>query len=411
MQKLSKLMLAAIAAIALATPAMAWDFSASGSVSSQFNMKSEKASSAVEATAPKTFASSSGGISLKSAHTDGDKTLTFTYKLDVDTDGTAGATAGLDETLSLAASDKLGGWTATATATQHKLVDGENGATGTQGDAITADPSAAITLVSGDGKMTYVLGSATHLARPNKASAVGAVGGLQDAIMNGDAHNGFSVGIALNDTLSITPALDMNRSAQCFGGTAQPGTSTTATQATCMGVNVAGTAGVVGYSVSLGSGSSSDDNGTQGSTGSSSVMGVALSFTFGTSVIAFDIAGETVTGKATSSSTVTQKSVGSETEFSYVLTLGEDSITINVSNDSNEATTTATADKPTKQTGFEVGYKTAVGPVTLEVGYGHNTTTDADDSETAAFEGMEWAGTSGNGESDSDIGVKMSWSF
>jgi hypothetical protein len=405
MQKLSKLMLVAVAAIALATPAMAWDFSASGSVSSQFNMKTDKVSSAVEATAPKTFASSSGGISLKSAHTDGDKSLTFTYKLDVDTDGTAGTSAGLDETLSLAASDKLGGWTATATATQHKLVDGENGATGTQGDAITADPSAAITLVSGDGKMTYVLGSATHLARPNKASAVGAVGGLQDAIMNGDSHNGFSVGIAVSDTLSITPAIDMNRSAQCFGGTAQPGTSTTATQATCMGVNVAGSAGTVfGFSASFGSGSSSDDNGTQGSTGSSSVMGVALSFTFGTSVIAVDIAGETVTGKATSSSTVTQKSVGSETEFSYVLTLDEDSsITINVSNDSNEATTTATADKPTTQAGLELGYKTTVGPVTLEAGYGSNTTSDADDSGSA--------GTGGNGESDSDIGVKMSWSF
>jgi len=409
MQKLSKLMLVAVAAIALATPAMAWDFSASGSVSSQFNMKTDKVSSAVEATAPKTFASSSGGISLKSAHTDGDKSLTFTYKLDVDTDGTAGTSAGLDETLSLAASDKLGGWTATATATQHKLVDGVHEAGAkmdnrtSDADPITADPSAKITLVSEDGSLTYVLGSSTHLARPSKGSAVGAVGGLQDAIMNGDSHNGFSVGIKVGDTMSITPAFDMNNSQKCFGATVQPGAAAS-TQSTCYGVNIAGSAGdVFAYSASFGSGSSVDDNATQGSSGSSSVMGVALSFTFGTSVIAVDIGTETVTGKATSSSTVTQKSVGSETEFSYVLTLGEDSITINVSNDSNEATTTATADKPTTQTGLEVGYKTTVGPVTLEAGYGSNTTSDADDSGSA--------GTGGNGESDSDIGVKMSWSF
>ena len=82
MQKLSKLMLVAVAAIALATPALAWDFSSSGSASATFNMKSVKDSNADNITASSSvFQGDSGSISLKSSHTDGDNpaALPYTY--------------------------------------------------------------------------------------------------------------------------------------------------------------------------------------------------------------------------------------------------------------------------------------------------------------------------------------------
>ena len=60
MQKLSKLMLAAVAAIALATPAMAWDFKAAGDVSATFNMKTAKDNSSdTISSSPQTFTGTS----------------------------------------------------------------------------------------------------------------------------------------------------------------------------------------------------------------------------------------------------------------------------------------------------------------------------------------------------------------
>ncbi|MDE0905958.1 MAG: hypothetical protein OSB18_01015, partial [SAR324 cluster bacterium] len=113
MQKLSKLMLAAVAAIALATPAMAWDFSAAGSVSATFNMKSAKDSSADTVTASSSvFQGDSGGISLKSSHADGDNTVAMTYSVDYDTETDADAGTGIETTLTLAGSTKVGNWTA-----------------------------------------------------------------------------------------------------------------------------------------------------------------------------------------------------------------------------------------------------------------------------------------------------------
>jgi len=43
MKQISKLMLAAVASVALAAPAFAWDFSASGSATAYFNQTSSKA--------------------------------------------------------------------------------------------------------------------------------------------------------------------------------------------------------------------------------------------------------------------------------------------------------------------------------------------------------------------------------
>jgi len=394
MQKLSKLMLVAVAAIALATPAMAWDFKAVGSVSANFNMKTAKDNSSDDITSsPQTFTGTSGAITLVSAQTDGDKSLTFTYKLDYD--------GGIDEILTLAASNKVGDWTASGTATQYK-VSNANGTTYT--DA-TTDGDASVTLT--DGTMTHVLGKAVHLAGPTKGTLSDAVGGGADAKANVDTHQGYSLGYKVNDTLTATLAIDMSHSTapKCFGGTAQPVTVTgESMQATCFGVNVDGSAGDIAYGFSFGTGSASDDDGTRGASGSSSVMGLAVSMVIGEGTIAFDYATEGVSGKDNSSDT-TSKTNDVEMELSYKHTLDADShVVINFGTKSLETTTDATADKPTNTTGLELGYSTKVGDVTLAAGYGSSSVSDANDTSGTSGDGT-------NGKSDTDIGVKMSFTF
>jgi hypothetical protein len=394
MQKLSKLMLVAVAAIALATPAMAWDFKAAGSVEAHFHMKTAKASSADDITSsPQTFTGTSGAITLVSAQTDGDKSLTFTYKLDYD--------GGIDETVTLAAENKVGGWTASGTATQYK-VSNANGTTYT--DA-TTDGDASVTLT--DGTMTHKLGKEVHLAGPTKGTLSDAVGGGVDAKANVDTHQGYSLGYKVNDTLTATLAIDMSHSTapKCFGGTAQPVTVTgESMQATCFGVNVDGSAGDIAYGFSFGTGSASDDDGTRGASGSSSVMGLAVSMVIGEGTIAFDYATEGVSGKDNSSDT-TSKTNDVEMELSYKHTLDADShVVINFGTKSLETTTAATADKPTNTTGLELGYSTKVGDVTLAAGYGSSSVSDANDTSGTA-------GTGTNGKSDTDIGVKLLFSF
>jgi len=92
--------------------------------------------------------------------------LTLTYKADVDTDGTqstgssdTAGSAGLDQTLSLAGSTKVGKWTSSATASQSLMEDGVT-------SKISGDDSAVITLT--DGSITYKLGSAAHLSTAKK---------------------------------------------------------------------------------------------------------------------------------------------------------------------------------------------------------------------------------------------------
>jgi len=406
MQKLSKLMLVAVAAIALATPALAWDFSAAGSVSAAFNMVSAKDSSAEAVTASSSvFQGDSGSISLKSSHADGDNTVAMTYSVDYDTDTDGDAGLGIETTLSLAGSTKVGNWTASATAAQ-SIQDGDQ-TEATKG-ATDAD-TAAITLT--DGTITHKLGKAAHLASPSKATASGAVGGNQGAGANTGSHTGYSLGVALSDTMSVTLAIDMDHGLdpECHGGTDHwDATDLTGEKvdSTCLGVNLAGSADALAYSVSIGSGSTSDDNGTRGASSSSSVMGFAVSYALGSGTIAFDYATESTSSKTASTVTNARKIEDTEMEISYVHNLGDDSVILNYSQNSTGTTAegTATADKPTIDTGIEIGYKTTVGAVTLEAGYGSNTATDGNDTTGTA-------GTGTNGESDSDIGVKLAYSF
>jgi hypothetical protein len=104
MKQLSKMMLAAVASVAIAAPAFAWDFSASGTSAAYFNSTSTKASTSSNAVASGGVSSAASSLKLASSHTDGSKTLSLSYTLDWD--------GNLDETVSLSGSSTIGAWTA-----------------------------------------------------------------------------------------------------------------------------------------------------------------------------------------------------------------------------------------------------------------------------------------------------------
>jgi len=165
MKYIAKMMLALLVSVTMAAQAYAWDFSASGSAAATFDMTTTKPKEGDSQTT-QSFASASGAVSLKSAHADGDNSYTLTYTADVDTDGTQSSSledtagsAGLDQTLSLAASKKVGKWTASATASQSLMEDSVT-------RKIAADDDTVITLT--DGSMTYKLGDASHLSTAEK---------------------------------------------------------------------------------------------------------------------------------------------------------------------------------------------------------------------------------------------------
>jgi hypothetical protein len=199
MKYIAKMMLALLASVTMVAQAYAWDFSASGSATAGWIQETVKPASG-DGTTSANFSGSSGSVSLKSSHSDGDKTLGLTYSADVDTDGsTLGTDTGLDQTLSLSGSTKVGKWTSSATASQSLMEDGKT-------DQISADDGAVITIT--DGSMTYKLGKAAHLSTAEKTSATAAAG-AQDAEARVDSFNGFSVGLPVGPG-ALTFAVDMN---------------------------------------------------------------------------------------------------------------------------------------------------------------------------------------------------------
>jgi hypothetical protein len=204
MQKLSKLMLVAVAAIALATPAMAWDFGVTGSSSATFNMKTDKKSSSADPLTTQDFGSDAGAITITSSHTtDGGNTVKFSYGLDWD--------GNLDEVATVSGTTKVGDWTASSSI-DYNRDDG----------AQTAADAPSITLT--DGKMTIIMGSAAHLGAASNIAGSGAVGGQvdwqaygEDLGANVGTFQGVSLGYGINDTSSVTVALQMDTGAAIFG--------------------------------------------------------------------------------------------------------------------------------------------------------------------------------------------------
>ena len=129
MKQLSKVMLAAVSSIALATSAYAWDFSASGSSSAKWATTTTKAATAdAEAVTSAAFSSSSGGVTVSSSNSDGANSATFSYTADWNGDD-----GNFDEYVKVSGSKKVGNWTASSSTSQYMQKDVIAGSSNTQG--------------------------------------------------------------------------------------------------------------------------------------------------------------------------------------------------------------------------------------------------------------------------------------
>jgi len=383
MKQLSKMMLAAVASVALATSAYAWDFGASGSSSATFKQKTV-APAEGDATTTANFTSSAGGVTVSSSNSDGANSATFSYTADWNGDD-----GNFDEHVSVSGSKKVGNWTASSATTQHIQKD----ATSTTGaQPMTAGASAVITLT--DGSITYKLGSTGHLSTAEKA-VNGPMGGAQDAEASVDSFNGFSVGLGVGPG-TLTVALDMHSGAAAtiLGENKSGGDAALACgggQATGFGLNFAGDVGA-DLTFTYGSGSfalSANCTGDNSSNAYSyNAMGLGVAVPIGDMSLAFDY-GSNVglwTNAGVEGGTAT-----AGWEISFTLPVGDASAGINLSNTATIDTAAGVAGDAAVSAGTELWYTVPIGATSLSAGYGSKAVTSAagDDTETTTEIGAE----------------------
>ena len=371
MKQLSKIMLAAVASVALAAPAFAWDFSASGSSSATFK-KTDKAYAVGDATASMNTTSSAGGVTISSSNTDGGHSATFSYT--ADWNGDAG---NFDEYVSVSGSKKVGNWTASSATTQHIQKDVTAGA-----QPMTAGNSAVITLT--DGSITYKLGDASHLSTAEKA-VNGPMAGAVDAEARVDSFQGFSVGMGVGPG-TLTVALDMEAGAAdtafgdqsiaiaCGGGSSG------------FGLNFSGDVGAdVSFTYASGSSTASgrtctvSDN-TSDSAAAASTMGLGVGIPMGNITIGLDYESSHVES-TTGGGDVTASTVGEDKagfELSVTMGMGDATAGLNVSSQTVTPTTDvagAVVSNASSTAGTELWYTMPIGAVTLAIGYGSSAVT------------------------------------
>ena len=383
MKQLSKIMLAAVASVALAAPAFAWDFGASGSSSATFK-QATSAPADGDATTTANFTSSSGGVTVSSSNSDGANSATFSYT--ADWNGDAG---NFDEYVSVSGSKKVGNWTASSSTSQYMQ---QNATTATGSTAQGAGGTAAITLT--DGSITYKLGDAGHLSTAEKTSG-GPMGGIQDAEASVDSFNGFSVGLGVGPG-TLTVALDMHSGATAtvLGENYASGDAALACgggQATGFGFNFAGDVGA-DLSFTYGSGGfalSANCTGDNSSNAYSyNVMGLGVAIPVGGMTIAIDY------GTKVALWTVATAEGGSATsgwELSLVMPVGDASAGVNLSSTATIGTAAGVAGDAAVTGGTELWYTVPIGPVSLSAGYGSSAVVD--------------------GTTTTEIGAEMSMSF
>ena len=366
MKQLSKMMLAAVASVALATSAYAWDFSASGSSSATFKQVTVTPATG-DATVDTNFTSSAGGVTVSSSNSDGANSATFSYT--ADWNGDAG---NFDEYVSVSGSKKVGNWTASSATTQHIQKDVTAGA-----KPMTAGNSAVITLT--DGSITYKLGNAAHLSTAEKTSG-GPMGGAQDAGARLDAFDGFSVGLGVGPG-TLTVALEMRSAATSVffgedmdssaGGTGMDAATACGSDSTNFGFNFAGDVGAdLTFTYASGSSSAQADSCTGDNSSNATslnTMGLGVAVPVGGMTIALDYEATTY---AATVATVEGSTAKSGFEISVVMPVGDATAGVNISSTSSTVTTAGTAGDPATTAGTELWYTVPIGAASLSVGYG-----------------------------------------
>ena len=415
MKQLSKIMLAAVASVALAAPAFAWDFSASGSSSATFK-KTDKAYAVGDATASMNTTSSAGGVTISSSNTDGGHSATFSYTADWNGDGT-----NFDEYVSVSGSKKVGNWTASSATTQHiqkdvgpgVAADGSGSADGGGSNAspMLAGSTAVITLT--DGSITYKLGDASHLSTAEKA-VNGPMAGAVDAEARVDSFQGFSVGMGVGPG-TLTVALDME------AGVADTAFGDQSIAIACgggssgFGLNFSGDVGAdISFTYASGSSTASgrtctvSDN-TSDSAAAASTMGLGVGIPMGNITIGLDYESSHVES-TTGGGSVTASTVGEDKagfELSVTMGMGDATAGLNVSSQTVDTTSSATgykAPNASSTAGTELWYTMPIGAVTLAIGYGSSAVTTGGTNTVGAV-------TADATNTVTEMGAEMSMSF
>jgi hypothetical protein len=383
MKQLSKIMLAAVASVALAVPALAWDFGASGSSSAKWmTQTTNSGADGAEDVTSANYSSSAGGVTVSSSNSDGPNSATFSYTADWNPDP-----GNFDEYVTVSGSKKVGNWTASSSTSQYMQKDVTAGA-----KPMTAGGTAAITLT--DGSITYKLGDAGHLSNAEKTSG-GPMGGIQDAEARVDSFNGFSVGLGVGPG-TLTVALDMHSgTSSVFFGEGNQAAYSAATacgsDSTGFGLNFAGDVGAdLSFTYATGSSSAkptcTGDNSSNAS--SMNTMGLGVAVPVGGMTIALDYES---TAYAANIATVEGSTAKSGFELSVVMPVGDASAGVNISSTSSTVTAAGVAGDAAVTGGTELWYTVPIGPVSLSVGYGSAAVTD--------------------GATTAEMGAEMSMSF
>jgi len=403
MNQLSKMMLAAVASVAIAAPAFAWTFGASGTSTANFNSTSKTATTGATALSSGGVTSSASSLKLSSSHTDGTKTLSLSYTLDWD--------GNLDETIALSGSSTVGAWTASGDISYNRdrpgCYQGDNGTAVTTNAATagcqgqTGEDTTAVTLT--DGTMTIKLGDASHLSGQNVSSSGAADGAItmnssgMDASVGAavDGFHGVSLGYKISDTMSATVAYQTSSDAgdMMGAGAFQDGEKTHGTSG--FGLGFSGTFGPATIGFTQASATTANADGTAANdllSTSSSTMGLGVKIDLG------DIDPFISYGSFTSDGASSKNGLAtSGSEFGLTYALGSDSVVIYIGSTEETVTTAGTAGKPLSKSAMELGYNTMVGPASLKVGYGSQTHAQTDGAT--------------DGYSMTDIEVALSYSF
>lgn len=420
MKKISKLMLAAVASVAIAAPAFAWDFSASGSSSATFNVTNTTQNSASTQTITSGgVGSEDSGLSLSSSHTDGKKTLGLSYTLDFD--------GNLDETIALSGSSTVGDWTASGGISYNRDSAGCSNAFGDNDTELASaaascgavgsaaeESRTAVTLT--DGTMTIKLGNASHLSSQNVSSGSSASGAVSFDPADDDASvgafvgsfQGVSLGYAVSDTMSVTAAYQKDGSIDdmCGAGESYDGENDTTFGTTGTGFGFNGTFGIVGVGATI-CNASTADAGTYSSAATSNTTSMST-LGFGATLDLGDIKPFLSFGTYVGVGSVSKEGeayAGNEIGLTYAL--GADTITFYMGSTAAIATgSDGVAGQALSTSGMELGYATMVGPASLGVGYGSQTKAQA--VATACTAGDA---TCVDGYSMTDIDVTLGYSF
>ena len=389
MKYIAKMMLALLASVTLVIPAYAWDFSASGSLSSTFNQTTTTDNKSADAKSSMDVGSEGGAITLKSSHTDGDKSATFSYAVDY-------ADGGLDQVLSVSGSAKVGKWTTTGSVDYN---------IGWQADETIQGGEDAEEITVTDGTLTVSLGDGSFIS--SQSTVAGSVAAGNVAMYDDDAGIGayvgapqrIAVGYKVSDTMSASFAYQADSDAAIFDEVDASDTGESDYQTTAIGVGVNADVGAkVGFTYATGSTAGKASSATAST--SANTMGLGVTLAMGDMTPFFSYGSLNVT---TNDSKLDYKETGMG--LGLTMKMGSDSIVFSYTTDTQTASTDGTESQNATATGLELGYNTTVGAATLGVGYG---------SQTVAADKGVWdddGSDKADGYSRTDIEVKMAFSF